>query len=57
MNLEQYNVILTKEQSVLTKMKIYNHNIVGWVIGLAYIFIIKSAKEIDKNGHSNRIID
>ena len=57
MNLEQYNVILTKEQSVLTKMKIYNHNIVGWVIGLAYIFIIKCAKEIDKNGHSNRIID
>ena len=29
----------------------------GWVIGLAYIFIIKSAKVIDKNGHSNRIID
>ena len=61
---KQYNVILTKEQSLLTKIvssfkgeniKTQN-NVLSYTIDL-YFHDFKLAIEIYKNGHSNRNID
>ena len=61
---KQYNVILTKEQSLLTKimssfkggnMKTQN-NVLSYTIDL-YFHDYKLPIEIYKNGHSNRNID
>ena len=61
---KQYDVILTKEQSVLTKiMSLFEgenlstrYNFVGYRIEL-YFHDYKVAIKIDENGHSNRNIE
>ena len=46
---KQYDIILTKEQSVLTKIMSsfegarYKHNIMFYAIGLNYIFLTRSS--------------
>ena len=61
---KQYYVILTKEQSVLTKIMSLlkgenmqtQYNVLSYTIDL-YCHDYKLAIEIDENGHSNRNID
>ena len=61
---KQYDVILTKEQSVLTKIMISfeggnmqtQYNVAGCWIDL-YFHVYKLAIETDENGHSGRNID
>ena len=61
---KQYDIILTKEQSVLTKIMSPlegknvqpQYNVLVYRIDL-YFHDYKLAKEIDKNGHSDRNID
>ena len=60
----QYDVILTKEQSVLTKIKINlkkgtcktKYSVLDYGVDL-YFHGQKLAREIDENGHSDRNID
>ena len=61
---KQYDVILTKEQSVLIKIMSSfegenmqtQYNVLSYRIGL-YFYDYNLAIEIDKNGHSDRNID
>ena len=61
---KQYHVILTKEQSALTKVKRSfdtgniqtEYNVLGYRIEL-YLHYYKHALEIDENGHSDRHVD
>ena len=61
---KQYNVTLTKEQSVLIKIKSLfegenmqaQYRVFQYRIAL-YFHDYKFAMEIDKNGHSNRNVD
>ena len=63
LGLKQYNVILTKEQSLLTKImrsfKVENMQ-TQYVLSYRnnlYFHYYKLTIEIDKNGHCSRIID
>ena len=61
---KQYDVIFTKEQSVLTKIKISfegenkqtKHSVLGCRIHL-YFYGYKLAIDVDENGHNDRNID